>query len=66
MWSPFPFKYLGLLEGENPKNEKTWDPQVSLVTKRLASRRNEFVSLGGGVVLLNLVLNSIPMLFYVL
>lgn len=49
----FPFKYLGLSVGANLNKENMWDTLVSLVTKRLASWRNIFVSLGGTVVLLN-------------
>lgn len=48
-----PFNYLGHLMGANPKKENTWYPLVKVVTKRLASWRNKFVSLDRRVDLLN-------------
>lgn len=58
-----PFTYLGLPVGANPRLEKTWQPLLQLLTSRLGSWGNKFVSLGGRVVLLNSVLNAIP-IFY--
>jgi hypothetical protein len=55
-----PFKYLGLPIGENPNCEATWDPLADHHRKRLLSWRNKYVSLGGRIVLINLVLNAIP------
>jgi len=57
------FIYLGLLVGANPRLEKTWQPLLQLLASRLGSLGNKFVSLGGRVVLLNSVLNAIP-IFY--
>jgi hypothetical protein len=59
----FPFIYLGLPVGANPRKEATWDPVIEVLQKRLHSWKNRFVSLGGRVVLINLVLATIP-LFY--
>jgi hypothetical protein len=55
-----PFSYLGLLVGENPRRASTWDPVVDRLRKRLRSWGNRYVSLGGRTVLINSVLNSIP------
>jgi hypothetical protein len=55
-----PFKYLGLPIGANPKCESTWDPLVDHLRKRLCSWRNKYISLGGRIVLINSVLNAIP------
>jgi hypothetical protein len=55
-----PFKYLGLPVGANPKCESTWDPLVDHLRRRLCSWRNKHISLGGRIVLINSVLNSIP------
>jgi hypothetical protein len=58
-----PFTYLGLPVGANPRLEMTWHPLIQLLTSRLGSWGNKYVSLGGRVVLLNSVLNAIP-IFY--
>jgi hypothetical protein len=58
-----PFSYLGLPVGANPRLEKTWQPLLQLLTNRLGSWGNKYVSLGGRVILLNSVLNVIP-IFY--
>ncbi|KAK2385146.1 hypothetical protein QL285_072415 [Trifolium repens] len=58
-----PFKYLGLQIGANPKCVSTWDPLLEHLRKRLFSWRNKYISLGGRIVLINAVLNSIP-IFY--
>jgi hypothetical protein len=58
-----PFKYLGHPVGANIRRMATWDPLISSLRKRLGSWSNKFVSLGGRIVLLNSVLNAIP-IFY--
>jgi hypothetical protein len=58
-----PFSYLGLPVGANPRRASTWDPVVERLRKRLRSWGNRYVSLGGRIVLINSVLNSIP-IFY--
>jgi hypothetical protein len=58
-----PFKYLGLPIGANHKSTSTWDSLVVHVNNRLNSRGNKFLSFSGRVVLLNSVLNAIP-IFY--
>jgi hypothetical protein len=58
-----PFWYLGLPVGVNPKRASTWEPMVECLRKRLKGWRNRYVSLGGRIVLINSVLNSIP-IFY--
>jgi mannosylglycoprotein endo-beta-mannosidase len=55
-----PFKYLGLPIGANPSCATTWEPLVDHIKKRLLSWRNKYVSLGGRIVLINSVLNSMP------
>jgi len=61
--SNLPFKYLGLPVGANHKSLSTWEPLFEHLTKRLNSWSNRFVSFGGRIVLLNSVLNVIP-IFY--
>ncbi|GAU40270.1 hypothetical protein TSUD_60610 [Trifolium subterraneum] len=58
-----PFGYLGLPVGANPRSRLTWEPLLDNLRRRLLVWENKFVSLGGRIVLLNSVLNSIP-IFY--
>lgn len=58
-----PFKYLGLPVGANPTRMSTWEPLLECLKKRLNSWGNKYVSLGGRVVLLNAMLNTIPIFF---
>jgi hypothetical protein len=58
-----PFKYLGLPVGANPRKMSTWEPMINVVRRRLGSWGNKHVSLGGRIVLINAVLNAIP-IFY--
>jgi hypothetical protein len=58
-----PFWYLGLPVGANPKRISTWEPMVDGIRRRLRGWRSRYVSLGGRIVLINSVLNSIP-IFY--
>jgi hypothetical protein len=61
--SVIPFSYLGLPVGANPRRASTWEPVVDRLRKRLRTWGNRYVSLGGRIVLINSVLNSIP-IFY--
>jgi hypothetical protein len=58
-----PFIYLGLPVGANPRLKKTWQPLLQLLANRLGSWGNKYVSFGGRVVLINSVLNAIPIFF---
>jgi hypothetical protein len=58
-----PFKYLGLPVGANPRRISTWEPMVEKIRRKLNSWGNKHISFGGRLVLINLVLNSIP-IFY--
>ena len=58
-----PFKYLGLPIGANHRSAMCWEPLLEHMTKRLNSWGNKFLSFGGRIVLLNSVLNAIP-IFY--
>jgi hypothetical protein len=58
-----PFKYLGLPVGANLRLCSTWRPMVDAIRKRLHSWGNKFISFGGRIVLLNAVLNAIPVFF---
>jgi hypothetical protein len=58
-----PFNYLGLPVGANSKKVSTWLPMLEKLRNRLDSWGNKYVSLGGRIVLLNSVLNAIPIFF---
>lgn len=58
-----PFVYLGLPVGANPKKFSTLEPMLVKLRNRLNSWGSKYVSLGGRIVLLNSVLNAIP-IFY--
>jgi hypothetical protein len=58
-----PFKYLGLPVGANPRRMATWEPMIESLWKKLNSWGNNHISLGGRLVLINSVLNSIPIYF---
>lgn len=49
--------------GANPRKLATWEPLLEGLRNKLNSWGNKYVSLGGQIVLLNSVLNSIP-IFY--
>jgi len=51
------------MSGVNHRKESTWEPLIQQISNRLGSWHNRFVSLGGRVVIINSILNSIP-IFY--
>ncbi|MCI15852.1 RNA-directed DNA polymerase (Reverse transcriptase), partial [Trifolium medium] len=55
-----PFKYIGLPVGANPRRLSTWAPLLDSLRKKLNSWGHKHISLGGRLVLINSVLNSIP------
>jgi hypothetical protein len=61
--SNIPFKYLGLPVGASPRRMSTWEPLLVSIRKKLNSWSHKHVSFGGRLVLINSVLNSIP-IFY--
>jgi hypothetical protein len=57
------FSYLGLPVGASHRRSSTWDPLINQLRRRLNLWGNRHVSLGGRIVLMNSVLNAIP-IFY--
>lgn len=49
--------------GANPKKVATWEPMLEQLSGRLNAWGNKYVSLGGRIVLLNSILNVVP-IFY--
>ena len=58
-----PFVYLGLPVGANPRKLSTWEPMLEKNSRKLNSWGNKYISLGGRIVLLNSVLNSVPLIY---
>jgi hypothetical protein len=58
-----PLSYLGLPVGANPRRSTTWEPLIVHLKNRLRSWGNRYLSLGGRIVIINSVLNAIP-IFY--
>jgi len=58
-----PFKYLGLPVGASSRKMFAWDPLLNLLSRKLNMWGHRYISFGGRIVLLNSVLNSIP-IFY--
>lgn len=59
--SPFPFQFLGIKIGCNPRRKSSWSLFISKLRNHLSSWKGKHLSLGGKVTLLNSVLNSIPL-----
>ncbi|GKV10561.1 hypothetical protein SLEP1_g21905 [Rubroshorea leprosula] len=55
-----PFKYLGVPIGDNPRRSKIWQPLVENFKKKLSQWKGRFVSMGGRITLINVVLSSLP------
>ncbi|MCI14188.1 RNA-directed DNA polymerase (Reverse transcriptase), partial [Trifolium medium] len=58
-----PFKYLGLPVGANPRKLATWEPMLNAIRGKLSAWENKHVTLGGRIVLINAVLNAIPVFY---
>lgn len=56
----FPTTYLGLPLGSKFKNVEIWNGIIEKFEKRLASWQMQYLSMGGRLVLINSVLDSIP------
>lgn len=59
-----PFKYLGVLVGSNPRRFSTWNAIMENFSRRLASWKARYISLGGRIVLINSVLSSLPVFYF--
>ncbi|KAJ0758378.1 putative reverse transcriptase zinc-binding domain-containing protein [Helianthus annuus] len=57
-------KYLGIPLGANMNRINNWEPVVSVFQSRLSSWKSKSLSIGGRVVLLKSVLESLPIYFF--
>ncbi|GJU84700.1 hypothetical protein Tco_1292246 [Tanacetum coccineum] len=55
-----PFKYLGILVGDNMSSKKAWDETINKMKKRLSRWKLNTLSIGGRLTLLKSVLGSTP------
>ncbi|GJR02333.1 RNA-directed DNA polymerase, eukaryota [Tanacetum coccineum] len=55
-----PFRYLGILVGDNMSSKKTWDETIIKMRKRLSKWKINTLSIGGRLTLLKSVLGSTP------
>ncbi|XP_058724719.1 uncharacterized protein LOC131596153 [Vicia villosa] len=56
-----PFKFLGVMVGDSPRKTAMWKEVINDIRRRLNNWRGKFLSVGGRVVLINSVLNAIPL-----
>jgi len=59
----FPFTYLGIPIGANPRSQM-WDPLITKCERKLARWKQSYISFGGRVTLIKSVLTSIPIYFF--
>jgi len=56
----WPFTYLGMPLGGNPRSVSFWEPVVKKISKRLESLKGSYFSLGGRITLIKSCLSCIP------
>ncbi|KAH1241613.1 hypothetical protein GmHk_07G019160 [Glycine max] len=59
-----PLKFLGIPIGANARRCHTWEPIIAIFQKRLVGWRRKHLYMGGGVVMINFVLNNLPLYFF--
>ncbi|XP_022032250.1 uncharacterized protein LOC110933328 [Helianthus annuus] len=60
----FPFNYLGIPLGANMNRIKNWDPIVKIFHNRLSIWKARTLSIGGRLMLVKSVLESLPVYFF--
>jgi len=59
----FPFVYLGLPIGGDPRKLDFWRPILTCIISRLSNWKSKFLSFGGRLILLKYVMSSVPVYF---
>ncbi|KAK1422577.1 hypothetical protein QVD17_17860 [Tagetes erecta] len=62
--SSLPFSYLGIPVGANMNKIKNWDPVIDSFKSRLSLWKAKHLSIGGRLILIQSVLDSIPIYFF--
>jgi hypothetical protein len=57
----FPFKYFGIPMHYRKLNNKDWEMIEERIEKKLSSWKGKYLSVGGHLLLINLMLSSLPM-----
>ena len=60
----FPFTYLGVPIGANPRRTQMWDPIITKCERKLWKWKQRHLSFGGRVTLIQSMLTSIPINFF--
>lgn len=55
----FPFKFLGVFVGSNPRRKSSWNMVISKMPKKLSSWREKQMTLGDRISMLNMVLTNL-------
>jgi len=63
LWMEFPFKYLGMSTGENPRTVEFWKPIINKIKFRLSTWKGKILSIASKICLIKFVINVLP-LFY--
>ncbi|XP_021980171.1 uncharacterized protein LOC110876303 [Helianthus annuus] len=61
-----PFKYLGLIVGANMNRVANWLPVIDTFRARLSNWKSRLLSIGGSVVLIKSVMESLPTYYFFL
>nr|KYP58785.1 Putative ribonuclease H protein At1g65750 family [Cajanus cajan] len=59
----FPFRYLGIPIGDNPRKSTMWRPILDKIINKLAPWKDKLISMAGRVCIINFVLTALPLYF---
>jgi len=60
----FPFKYLGITVGGNPRRSEFWSPIVDKIKSRLSKWKGRLLSMAGRVCLIKSVISALPLYYF--
>jgi len=60
----FPFKYLGMVIGGNPKRCEFWKPIVNKIRSRLSRWKGRLLSMAGRICLIKSVISALPLFYF--
>lgn len=56
----FPYKFLGIMNGDSPKKASMWKYLVKNLHNKMSTWKSKHILIGGRVVMINAVLNPFP------